>query len=77
MQESASDALPTKAREIVAPVPEFERSRQCHLVLYALCGECAVRLMKDHFVGAGAFSLKFDDESLQLDDPKSSALMRC
>jgi hypothetical protein len=48
-------------------VPEFERSRQCHLVLYALCDECAVGLMKGHFVDDGALATEFNNESLQFE----------
>ena len=44
-------------------MPEFERSRQCHLVLYALCDECAVGLMKGHFVDDGALATEFNNES--------------
>jgi hypothetical protein len=31
--------------------------------------------MKDHFIDDGFFTPKLDDESLQLDNPKSSTLM--
>jgi hypothetical protein len=33
--------------------------------------------MKDHFIDDIAFTAKFDDESLQLDDAKSSTVLRC
>jgi len=51
-----------------------DRSR---LILYAPCEKGAVWLMNDHFINDASFTLKFDDESLQLDDPKSSALLGC
>src|SRR5262245_45125140 len=33
--------------------------------------------MKDHLIDRRAFTPKFDEETLKLDDPKASALMRC
>src|ERR1043166_2910151 len=46
------------------------------LVLYALCNECAVRLMKDHFVDDGPLATEFNNEALQFDYAEPSALLR-
>src|SRR5262245_46692422 len=46
-------------------------------ILQAPCGECAVRLMKNDFIDDDAFTAKFDDKSLQLDDPKSPSVLGC
>jgi hypothetical protein len=52
-------------------------SRQCQLILDALCAECAVRLMKDHFVDNRALATEFNNEALQFEDAEPSALLRC
>jgi hypothetical protein len=57
-------------------VPEFERSRQCDLVLYALRDECAVRLMKDHFADDGALAAEFNKEALQFEYAEPSLVLR-
>src|SRR4051812_25880387 len=46
------------------------------LTLYALCDECAVRLMKDDFVDDGALATEFNDEALQFEYAEPSALLR-
>ena len=59
-------------RSVTVAVPELTTRR---LILYAPCEERAVWLMNDDFIHS-SFTLKFDDEPLQLDDPKSSTLLR-
>ena len=72
------DEVTRTSRRELLPRAGFERNRQCHpsLVLYAPCDERAVRLMKDHFIDDRPFAAKLDDESLQLDDAKSSTVLR-
>src|SRR5262245_37820277 len=41
------------------------------------CGKSAIRLMKDQFIDDLARASKLDSEAFQLDDAKSSVVMRC
>jgi hypothetical protein len=72
---SAQQGLTLLGQSRISAAPLWWHIEPQILLLDAPCDECAIRLMKDHFIDDRAFTPKFDDESIQLDDPKSSTVM--